>query len=264
MRSLVIACLLLFTGAAAIAAPSTTTERVIASLSQNAVGITADFTGSQIFVFGAIERDRLADDRDDDLDVIIAITGPDERVVLRKKSRKLGIWVNDDSVEIDAAPSFYAVATSGPLDAILTETSDLRHKITIDKAIRLVGEASNVADPSEFSDAIIRLRRNAGIYFEQIGAVGFLYAQPEVREAAAPRPFRTRLETWRSEIAGRVLRLTPGHGAPVAAAGGTCTSARLGYDNGSGCPARPARRASRSPAPDAGTSARARHPGKAW
>ena len=156
---------------AATTVGAATTERVIASLSQKSVGITTDFDGSQIFVFGAIERDRLADERDEALDVIIAITGPNERVILRKKDRRFGIWVNADSVEIDAAPSFYAVASSGPLEAILTETSDLRHRITIDKAIRLVGEAENVADPSEFSDAIVRIRRDQGIYFEDIGGV---------------------------------------------------------------------------------------------
>ena len=156
---------------AAVAAKAQTQERVIAALSQNRVGITTDFSGSRIFVFGAIERARLADERDEDLDIIIAITGPNERVILRKKSRKLGIWVNDDSVEIDAAPSFYAVSSSGPISEILSETSDLRHKITIDRAIRLVGEADNVDDPAEFSDAIIRIRRNKGIYFEDIGGV---------------------------------------------------------------------------------------------
>ena len=162
--------------AAAIAEfePDPGREKVIASLSQNSVGITADFTGSSIFVYGAVERDRLSDVRDDEIDVVIAITGPNQRVVIRKKARKFGIWVNSDSVEIDAAPSFYAVATTKPFEEILSETSDLRHKITINRAIRLVGEAQNVADPTEFAEAIIRLRRNAGIYYEEIGAVSII------------------------------------------------------------------------------------------
>lgn len=160
--------------AAAEVEPDPGQERVIASLSQNTVGITADFTGSQIFVYGAIERDRWSDVRDDEIDVVIAVTGPDQRVVIRKKARKFGIWVNNESVEIDAAPSFYAVATTRPFAEILSETSDLRHKITIDRAIRLVGEAQNVADPGEFADAIVRLRRGSGIYYEEIGAVGVI------------------------------------------------------------------------------------------
>lgn len=164
----------LFALFAQAASADETQERVLAALSQNAVGITADFTGSEIFVYGAVERDRIADERDDGMEIIVAVTGPDQRVVIRKKSRKFGIWVNDASVEIDRAPSFYAVATSGPLKDILSETSDLRHKITINKAVRVVGEATDDADPAEFSRAIIRIRRASGIYFEQIGGVSII------------------------------------------------------------------------------------------
>ncbi|MEM7525510.1 MAG: TIGR02186 family protein [Pseudomonadota bacterium] len=161
------------TSAGAPCAAQSANERVIASLSQNAVGITTDFSGSRIFVFGAVERNRLADERDDDLNLIIAITGPQERVILRKKARRFGVWVNTESVEIDSAPSFYTLATTGPMKEILTETSDLRHRITIKRAIRLVGEAQNVADPRDFSDALVRLRRRSGVYSEAIGSVDF-------------------------------------------------------------------------------------------
>lgn len=155
----------------AAAADESGMQRIIASLSQNAVGITADFSGSEIFVYGAIERDRLPDERDDAIDIIVTLTGPDERVTVRRKERVAGIWVNTESVEIDRAPSFYVVATTGPLEEILSQTSDLRHRISIERAVRLVGEAQNVADQAAFSEAIIRIRRESGVYFEQIGGV---------------------------------------------------------------------------------------------
>lgn len=166
---------------AAIAAPAAAQmigeeagERVIASLSQNAVGITADFTGSEIFVFGAVARDRLPDTRDEDLDIIITVTGPVKRTMLRKKNRVFGIWVNTESIQIDRAPSFYAVATTGPLDEILSSTEDLRRRITMGAAVRVVGEAGKVEDPARFRDAVIRLNRAAGVYFEQIDEVALL------------------------------------------------------------------------------------------
>ncbi|MEM7547843.1 MAG: TIGR02186 family protein [Pseudomonadota bacterium] len=151
--------------------PEGTRERVVASLSQSSVGITATFSGSEIFVFGAVDRDRLADERDDDLDVIVSVIGPEEPALVRRKSRQLGIWVNSATVTIDSAPSFYAIATTGPLREILSDTSDLRHRISIDRAVRVVGEASNVDRPADFAEAIVRLRRAAGVYFEQIDAV---------------------------------------------------------------------------------------------
>lgn len=170
MTRAVLALLIAF-GFAAPASAEGGAERVIASLSQKAVGITADFSGSEIFLYGAIERDRLPDERDDGLNVIVTLTGPDERVVVRRKARQLGIWVNSDSVEVDRAPSFYAVATTGPIADILSHTSDLRHRITIERAVRLVGESRVVADPLSFADAVIRIRRRSGVYFEQIGGV---------------------------------------------------------------------------------------------
>ncbi|MGB0504984.1 MAG: TIGR02186 family protein [Pikeienuella sp.] len=146
-------------------------ERVVAALSQNAVSITTDFSGSQIFVYGAVERDRLPDNRDDNLDVIVTISGPQQPVIVRKKDNSVGIWINRERVKIDHAPSFYAVSTTGEMNEILDQIEDLRHKISVERAIRLVGAAGEVDDPQEFSDAIVRIRRASGIYFEQIGAV---------------------------------------------------------------------------------------------
>ncbi|MGB0854852.1 MAG: TIGR02186 family protein [Pikeienuella sp.] len=170
-------------------------ERVVAALSQNAVSITTDFAGSQIFVYGAVERNWFPNDTDDNLDVIITISGPEEPVVIRKKARALGIWVNREKVVVDKAPSFYAVATTGPLADILTRVDDRRHKISVERAIRLVGVAGEVDDPAEFSDAVVRLRRASGVYFERIGDV----------EQIGQTLFQTRVELPANIVEGDYL-----------------------------------------------------------
>lgn len=149
-------------------------ERVIAALSQNAVGITANFTGSEIFLYGAVERGRLSDARDDEIGVIVTVSGPKQTMSVRKKSREFGIWINTSTVEIDEAPSFYAVASSAPVDEILSHTEDLRHRISIERAVRVVGEARASSDPGVFHDAAIRLNRAAGVYFESVGDVSII------------------------------------------------------------------------------------------
>ncbi|MEX2518185.1 MAG: TIGR02186 family protein [Paracoccaceae bacterium] len=159
---------------APLASAEETGERVIASLSQNAVGITSTFTGSEIFLYGAVERGRLSDARDDDIAVIVTVSGPRQPMTVRRKSRAFGIWINTTSVEIDEAPSFYAVASSAPLDEILSHTEDLRHRITVEKAVRVVGEARASASPDAFHDAAIRLSRAAGVYFESVGDVSII------------------------------------------------------------------------------------------
>ena len=97
-------------------------EEVVLGLSQNAVAITATFDGSDILLFGAVKRESPID-LASDLEVIITIAGPSLPVTMRRKDRRLGIWINTDVVEVDAAPSFYAVATTAPLQDILNEAT---------------------------------------------------------------------------------------------------------------------------------------------
>lgn len=144
-------------------------ETVVAGLSQNRVAITANFDGSEILVFGAVARD--APVPPGRLDVIVTIEGPSGPVIVRRKARRMGIWVNVDAVEIDAAPSFYAIATTAPLADILSETENLRHRISIGQAVRAIGASGQAADSPAFSEALIRLRRANGAYLVADGGV---------------------------------------------------------------------------------------------
>ena len=137
-------------------------EEVVLGLSSDRVRITATFEGSEILVFGAIKRE--APIPEEPLDVVVAIAGPSKPLVVRRKERVLGIWANTDAVGIDSAPSFYAVATTGPMRQVLSNVEDLRHKVSIGRAIRSVGAPGNVADAQAFTDALIRIRRNNGAY----------------------------------------------------------------------------------------------------
>lgn len=138
------------------------TEEVVLGLSQSRVSITTNFDGSNILIFGAIKRETPLPESE--LGVIITIAGPSEPLMVRKKDRRFGIWVNTSAVEVDAAPSFYAVATSGPTKDILTEVEDLRHKISIPRAIRSVGAPMDVENAQSFAEAVIRIRKENGLY----------------------------------------------------------------------------------------------------
>lgn len=138
-------------------------EQVVAGLSQSDVAITASFDGSDILVFGAVRREAPVPEGAP-LEVVITVQGPSRPVVVRRKSRVLGIWVNTEAVEVDLAPSFYAIATTGPIDEVLTATEDLRHKVTIPQAIRSVGAPMTIADSQSFTEALIRIRERSGDY----------------------------------------------------------------------------------------------------
>ncbi|MEO1641263.1 MAG: TIGR02186 family protein [Pseudomonadota bacterium] len=143
-------------------------EEIVLGLSRDEVAITATFEGSDILVFGAIKREAPAD-ADSQLGVIVTIAGPDQPVMVRRKDRRLGIWVNTDAVEVDAAPSFYAVASSGPMRDVLKDTEDLRHRITIPRIIRSVG--AEIDNSLDFTNALIRIRAGQELYQVQEGAV---------------------------------------------------------------------------------------------
>lgn len=145
------------------AAPLRAEEEVVAGLSQARVSITTDFEGSEILVFGAVKRSAPAP-VEPPLHVIVTVAGPALPVTVRKKDRRFGIWVNSEAVEVDAAPSFYAISTTAPLSEILSETEDLRHRISLHRAIRAVDIGPTEGGPAPFTEALIRIRQEDGLY----------------------------------------------------------------------------------------------------
>lgn len=148
-------------------ASSAGAEEVVAGLSQDAINITANFEGSEILIFGAVSRTAPAPEGD--LQVIITVEGPSLPVAVRRKDRRFGIWVNTDAIEVDAAPSFYAVATTAPFSDVISDTEDLRHRVSIPRAIRAVGVG--VADGASFTQALIRIRESEALYQLNEGGV---------------------------------------------------------------------------------------------
>lgn len=136
-------------------------EEIVLGLSRDEVAITATFDGSDILIFGAIKRDAPEPDTGD-LGIIVTVAGPDVPVTVRRKDRRFGIWVNTESVDIDVAPSFYAVATNKPLEAILDEQEDIGTRISTKRAIRSIGPSETGSIP--FAEALIRIREASGLY----------------------------------------------------------------------------------------------------
>ena len=147
----------------ALALPAAAQEVIVAGMSQNRVSITADFDGSEILIYGAVKRDAPAPEGGP-LEVIVTVEGPSTPVAVRRKDRVAGIWVNNASVRVDSAPSFYAVATTGPLKHILSDVENLRYGITIERVIRAIGIADEADQAGEFVLALLRVRTNEGRY----------------------------------------------------------------------------------------------------
>lgn len=150
--------------------PAARAEEIVAGLSQARVSITADFSGEEILVYGAVRREAPVP-RSAPLQVIVTVRGPDTTATVRRKGRVAGIWVNREAVTIDRAPSFYAIETTGPLADILSQTEDLRHRVSIGRVVRAIGSSAEAADAPAFVEALVRLRSEAGLYTVREGAV---------------------------------------------------------------------------------------------
>ncbi|WP_343080950.1 TIGR02186 family protein [Ostreiculturibacter nitratireducens] len=145
-------------------------EEIVAGLSQDRIAITASFDGSEILVYGAVKRDRPVPPGGP-LQAIVTVEGPAHPVTVRRKSRVAGIWVNTESVDVDLAPSFYAVASTGPLRDVLSQVDDLRYSVSVPRAIRSVGAPMQIQDAQRFSEALIRIRTEEGRYSDKPGKV---------------------------------------------------------------------------------------------
>ncbi len=155
----------------AFAAPALPQETVVTGLSADTIALNATFDGSELFVFGAVKREAPTPPDASPLHIVITIKGPPKPVVVRRKERRFGIWINTSSVRVRDAPSVYAVASTGPIGDLLTETERLRYQIGMDQAVRRVGSHPTLADTQPFADAVVRLRLANGLYDQVDGGV---------------------------------------------------------------------------------------------
>ena len=170
-------------------------ENVLAGLSQTSVALTATFGGSEILVFGAIRRDAPVPPDAGPLQIIVTVEGPPQRLSVWRKARRAGIWMNVEEVRIARAPSFYAVASTVPLPQALRDTEDLRHSVSIPRAIRSFGTMAMAEDAPLFVEALIRLRTDKARFAATPGSVSLVeetlfsttIALPAALEAGAYR-----------------------------------------------------------------------------
>jgi len=94
-------------------------EKVEADVSTRSVEVTTGFTGHEILVFGAIDNSQQPEDAGDHYyDIVVVVEGTPYPVVVRRKSDVAGVWINTSSVMFASVPSYYAIASTRPIDQI--------------------------------------------------------------------------------------------------------------------------------------------------
>src|ERR687897_280131 len=98
----------------ALAASPISAERLITSLSSHQVLVSSNFTGTELVLFGSIERDAATVSRRGGYDIIVTVGGPRETLIVRRKEHVLGIWTNAESRTFLRAPTYVAVLSNRP------------------------------------------------------------------------------------------------------------------------------------------------------
>ena len=175
---------------------------LVPEVSQHEIEVRQGFTGTELLLYGAIlEPDGRRAGRD--YDIVVVLKGPTQPIVLREKQRILGIWVNADSTDFRSAPSYFAVASSRPIDRHrrCPHRGDLRTRARL---------------PAAFALGLDRSRRTAALYRRtgrpaqargalQRGSGGRL----DQRTGALPGAHRASLERDDRAIHRRNLRHQP-------------------------------------------------------
>lgn len=146
---------------------------LISDVSDRTIAIGSNFAGTDILVFGAIAADQGKLAHIAPNQIVIVLRGENRTLTARRKARVAGIWVNRDAVTFTRVPSLYAVATTGPLDALASEWLMQREELglaNLPLPIEL-GSGAGLDDASEFRAALVRQRMETGLYRESEGAV---------------------------------------------------------------------------------------------
>lgn len=150
-------------------------EDIEIGLSIDEVTITSGFAGTNLTIFGALDNPEPLISRRGRYDVIVVLEGPERPVVVRKKTRVLGVWINTQSVTFSRVPASYAVATTRVLQDITQDEVYKRLALGVDY-IRFRPLESDVepAAIEQFAAALRELKQKKGLYTMRVGGVQFL------------------------------------------------------------------------------------------
>jgi uncharacterized protein (TIGR02186 family) len=181
-------------------APAAAAERLVASVTNHHVMITSNYTGVELVLFGSVEDDATGTARHGPYDIVATVIGPRESLRTRRKQRVLGIWVNTAARTFVDPPSYLAVLSSRPLDAIVSADAQRRLQLGIaDTPLpefihNDIGDVAN--DP--FRAALVRLMRERDLYSEAPTAVTFL--TPTLFRAAIELPAQVPIGNYSVDV----------------------------------------------------------------
>ncbi len=152
-------------------------EAVEADVSTRSVAVTSSFTGTEIIVFGSVEHSRQPTAESGYYDIAIIVDGTPTPMIARRKSNVAGIWINAESLRFETVPSYYAIASTRPLEEIADPQVLDKNRIGFDSIhMKVAAEQPQLppADLADFRSAVIRLKQKEQLYKKSDYGVAFI------------------------------------------------------------------------------------------
>ena len=174
------------TGAAQAAALNASPERappvyrLEADVSMHAIPVDVRFSGARVVIFGSVDQTAPVPQPAQPLDIVAVIEAPRSELTVRRKARMSGLWINTKSVAFEHAPTYYAVVSTRPLEAVAPTAVLLENRIGLEQ----VPISTALGDPDaakpgltdEFRSAAIALGMRQKRYVRQDDGIGFVGA----------------------------------------------------------------------------------------
>ena len=176
-------------------------ERLIVSVSNHRVTVTPNYSGEEQVLFGSVEKDASTPANRHNYDLVVTVIGPRADMVTRRKERKFGIWINSDYREFIQVPTYLALFSNRPFDAIAAADVERRQQLGLNNVLltqRVGTDSADVVPNDAFRSAFVRLRSERGLYREETAAVTFL--TPTLFRTGIPLPAEVPIGTYTVEI----------------------------------------------------------------
>ena len=158
--------------------PESSGETIQADISSRIVSIEADFSGARLVLFGVVENSQQKSAESGIYDIVVVLEGPTEKVVVRRKSRNYGIWINNDQLTLQEVPSYYGIVSTRPLEDVAPDAVLDKHEIGFKHVYMEIapGQAKNPAGAQfeTYKDALLRLKQTEGLFREDQYGVAFI------------------------------------------------------------------------------------------
>jgi uncharacterized protein (TIGR02186 family) len=138
---------------------------LVPDISARQVQIRYSFTGAQLLLFGAVVYPG-GRPPNRPVDIAVVLRGPVQPILVREKQKIAMIWMNADSNRFRSAPSFYAVASSRPINDLVNERTAAIYELGLHNLQLSPGGGALPEKERRFEAGLLDLRRRHGLYYE--------------------------------------------------------------------------------------------------